>query len=204
MKTLDEFKNQWKDTRSESAEYDAESIKKIVKEQAKKNLSKVMQYFWASFVYQIIVYSCLVHVMVRYFQNTEIFLMSLLGVALLIPFTIMLIKKFKRAGFARAKDQQITSLQAHIAFQRNELEGFFRFKKWYELFLVPISSALGVVITFNLFVPGGVLSHPIGAWITYGLTLLSCWWAIRSENQKSFIQPLDEMKILLSEFSEQG
>jgi hypothetical protein len=80
------------------------------------------------------------------------------------------------------------------------LESFFTFKKRYEMVLIPLSAAIGVLLIFLLYVPGGVSEHLLGAFITYVLTLLSCYLAIRSENKKNFVQPLDQLGEILNEY----
>ena len=91
-------------------------------------------------------------------------------------------------------------LYDYIVRQQQLLQSFYAFKKRYELVLVPLSSAIGVFLTFKLFVPGGVMQHHMGAIITLGITLISMVLAIRSENKKSFAQPLQDLDQLLQEF----
>ena len=66
--------------------------------------------------------------------------------------------------------------------------------------LVPLSTALGVWLTFQLYVPGGVANHLPGAALLYLLSLLSCGWAIQRENRLYFQQPLRSLQDLLAEF----
>jgi uncharacterized membrane protein YjjP (DUF1212 family) len=94
----------------------------------------------------------------------------------------------------------LTNIHDYINNQRKLLESFFIFKKRYELILIPLSSAIGVIIVFKLYVPGGIREHLLGAFLTFSLTLLSCYLAIRSENKKNFIKPLGELEKMLSEY----
>jgi uncharacterized membrane protein YjjP (DUF1212 family) len=66
--------------------------------------------------------------------------------------------------------------------------------------LIPVSAAIGVFLFFRLYLPGGVQAFPVGAFITYALTLLSCYWAIRVENKKSFSEPLQQLEAILQEY----
>ena len=70
-----------------------------------------MRYFWASFTLQIIVYALLSHVSVKYWSDTEVLGLSILGILLFLPFTIMLINKFK--SIARIKLSNITETFMH-------------------------------------------------------------------------------------------
>jgi hypothetical protein len=80
------------------------------------------------------------------------------------------------------------------------LLSFYRFKKWYELILIPLASAIGVFILFKLYVPGGVQAHWTGAVMTFAITLISCALAIRTENRKNFREPLEQFDRVLAEF----
>ena len=70
-----------------------------------------MRYCWASFTLQIIVYALLSHVIVKYWSDTEVLGLSILGILLFLPFTIMLMNKFK--SIARIKLSNITETFMH-------------------------------------------------------------------------------------------
>ena len=103
---------------------------------------------------------------------------------------------------ARADGAGTASISAYVHRQREALSGFLAFKRRYETVLIPLNSAIGVILTFHLFFPGGVAAYPIGALATYLLTLLSCVAAVRSENRKSFLWPLRDLQALLDEYRE--
>jgi hypothetical protein len=105
----------------------------------------------------------------------------------------MAIIKWEKGGSGKSVYQYV--LQQHTL-----LTTFYRFKKRYELFLVPMSTAIGVFLTFKLFVPGGVEAHGIGAGITFLLSLISMVVSIRMENKRSFEQPIRDLNALLDEF----
>ena len=74
-------------------------------------------------------------------------------------------------------------------------------EKRYEIILIPLSAAVGVLLTFSLYMPGGASAHLFGAALTYVLTLISWYMAIRAENKKSFIQPLEQLNAILNDIN---
>lgn len=206
MKTLDEIREQYMKSQSTPSKtpepYNAISLEKIFKKRVMKHTNQAMKYFWASFTMQIIVYSLLSHVIIKNWMNVPIMLLGLGGIAIFIPFTVMLMKKFKalaKANISRGKGTN-SSLQDYVLQQYTLLQSFYTFKKRYELILIPLSSAIGVILTFELFVPGGALENLNGIVITFGLTIFSCFLAIIAENRKSFDQPLQQLREILDEF----
>lgn len=205
MKTLDELKDNWahaSDSSLSTQVYDQQQLENIFRSRVGKHTRASMQYFWASFILQIIVYALLAHVLVKYWPEQDLRLLSISGIALYIPFTYVLLQKFKRMAAARPGDDpgREAPLQQYVALQYDMLKKFYRFKKMYELVLIPLVSAIGVVIFFSLYVPGGVDANPVGAAIAFGITLISCVLAIRSENKKSFDGPLSRLRSILDEF----
>src|SRR5690606_4089502 len=141
--------------------YDKDSFERIVRSRVRKHTNTAMQYFWASFVLQIIVYALLSHVIIRYWQDSDILYSAIAGFLLFIPFTVILMKRFKAIATTRPGIQSSgvaveNSLHHYISRRRGLLDSFYRFKKWYELLLIPFASAIGVFITFKLYIPGGV------------------------------------------------
>jgi hypothetical protein len=207
MTTLEELKKKWEENQSTpSVAYDSFALEKIFKSRVKKHTNRAMQYFWASFALQILVYALLSHVIVKYWSDTEMVLFSLGGVLLFLPFTIMLMKKFKRIATTKlsANGNTGTSLHQYVLQHHALLRSFYNFKKRYELVLIPLSSAIGIFLTFKLYVPGGVEQHPAGAVVTFVITLFSCATAIYSENKKSFEQPLSQLRQILNEFKSES
>lgn len=202
MSTLDEIKKNWDNNTTASGQhYDHAAMQKIYKSRVNKHLRAAMQYFWASFALQIIVYALLSHVLIKYWSDTETLLYGIGGVLLYIPFTVTLMRKFKRMAIVKPREGHTgVSLYQYVLEQHALLSGFFTFKKRYELVLIPLSAAIGVFLTFKLFVPGGVLQHMSGAAITFAITIASCVAAIVAENKKSFEQPLHQLSEILREF----
>jgi hypothetical protein len=203
MSTLDDLKKSWNETQSTASEkfYDDRSLKNIVKSRTRKHMKQSMHYFWASFFLQILVYALFSHVLIKYGGDIEVLLFCLAGIALFLPFTIVLIKKFKQMAIIKADDKNSgASLRNYVHQHYTLLKDFYSFKKKYELLLIPLSSAIGVFLIFKLFVPGSVEQNINGAITTFVITLASCFWSIRLENQNSFERPLHELEKLTEEF----
>ncbi len=199
MSVLDEWQQDWKQGFPATQEtYTQGSLQTLIKTRVRKHLQKSMQYFWASFALQILVYALLSHVIVKQWGDWQLVLFSLAGILLYVPFTVVLLRKFKQLALGSATSE--TSVYDYVQQKKKHLNGIFTFKRRYEWVLIPLSSAIGVFLVFALYVPGGITAFPMGAAITYGLTLLSCYVAIRSENKKSFIEPLAQLQQTLDEY----
>jgi hypothetical protein len=209
MSTLEQLKEIWEEKQSGmpgARAYNHESLEKIVRSRVNKHIKTAMQYFWASFTLQVLVYSLLSHVIVKYWGDDEILYFSIGGVFLFLPFTIMLMRKFKSLATTRLseKENAEASVYDFVRQHQTQLCSFFKFKKWYELFLTPLSAAIGVTLIFKLYVPGGLDEHWTGAIITFIITVISCIIAIRSENRKSFKEPIRQLQSILDDFRNEG
>ena len=207
MSTLEELKKIWEqkqDADTVTATYTEASLEKIIKARVKKHTKNAFQYFWASFTLQIIVYSLLSHVIVKYGHDKPILYFAIVGVLLFMPFTIVLMRKFKKLATEKPVQEENAdaSLYDYVLRQQTLLQSFYTFKKWYELFLTPLSCAIGVSLVFELYVPGRITEHWRGAFITFVISLISCIAAIYSENKKSFIQPIQQLQNILDEFKQ--
>ena len=207
MTTLEELKKMWEQKENagdDPAIYTEESLGKIIRNRVKKHTKNSLNYFWASFTLQVIVYSLLSHVIVKYGQNNMLLYFAIAGVLLFIPFTIVLLRKFKKLVTEKPLQQQNTgtSLYDYVFRQQALLRSFYNFKKWYEFFLIPLSCGIAVTLVFELYVPGGVHEYWRGAVITFLFSLASCIVAIYSENKKSFILPIKQLQNILDEFEQ--
>lgn len=204
MEKIEALKAKWRSAPSSEQKYNATTMNKLVKSHVNKQMKMAMQFFWASLTLQIVVYALLSHVIIRYYNDLFTVLPALVGIILYIPFTHMLMKKFKLMAFMPTIGKEST-IQGYVHSQRRLLESFLSFKKRYELFLIPISCAIGVFLTFKLYVPGGAYAFPQGAIFTFALSLLSCYVAIRKENEKNLIKPIADLGQILNEYdSERG
>jgi hypothetical protein len=207
MSTLEELKNEWElkeRMKLNRPSYNEESFNKLIRSRVRKHTNAAMKYFWASFALQLLVYALLGHVMIKYWHQPLIVFVSISGILLYVPFMIVLMKKFKAIATTRLTDATDASVQVYVQRQYDLLHGFYRFKRRYEIFLIPLVSAMGVWLVFNIWVPGGVAAHLQGVVITFGITLISCIVAINSENRKSFEEPLRQLRNVLNEFNTGG
>lgn len=208
MLTLDELKNRWDQNKtafSGSATLDQESLQHIYKSRIRKQKNSVMQYFWGSFTLQIIVYALLSHVAVRYWSDTPVLVMSIFCILLYVPFTFMLLHKYKRMAVLKVDDQHTPGMAVYtyVIRQYELLSGFYRFKKRYEIILIPLSTAIMIWIFFRIFIPGGIMSYPVGALLTFLITMISCIAAIVAENRKNFRQPLMQLENILQDLKQE-
>lgn len=203
MDTLDAMKNKWTNNKGSVPRYEVSDISRIIHKRVGTHLRESMHYFWASFVLQLVAYALYTHVLIRYIHDPYTATLAAAGVLLYIPFTIVLMRKFKQMAVARPQiENDNASSHAYILSQRDTLLAFFRFKVRYEWILIPLSSLVGTLLVFKIWVPGGPVESPTGVFITAAITLLSCYLAIRRENNKSFRAPLARLEELLKEFSE--
>lgn len=205
MSTLEELKQKWGDHEAHQPYqeiYSQTSMKNIIRKRIKIHTRESFKYFWSSLILQIIVYSLLSHSIIKEMNNPSILYPGIAGILLYIPFTVLLLKKFKQLAISRPKDHinPSASIRDYLMMQLDLLNGFYSFKKRYELLLIPISCGIGVFVFFEMFLPGGVREYSEGAVITYFLTLTSCAAAIFAENKKSFAKPITQIRNTLMEF----
>lgn len=204
MDALDEMKNKWASQKEAGPSYDANNLSRLVQQRAHRHARESVKYFWASMVLQILVYALYAHVIVKHFNDPFTISFALLGILIYIPFTYMLLRRFKTFAALKPDDNGASSLFHYVTKQRAQLQAFFRFKLRYELLLIPLSTLFGTLLVFHIYVPGGPMANPNGVWITMVITLLSCYLAIKKENRKSFHAPLAALSQLLDEFNDEG
>jgi hypothetical protein len=142
------------------------------------------------------VYSMLSYVIARYWYNPMMTLPAIFGIAAYIPFTIVMMKRFK--GMASNG-----SLIEHISKKQELLKSFYQFKRNYELVLIPLATAIGTFLVFESYVPGSVWAYPKVAMIVFFVSLASCILAIQAENKRAFEGPLLQLKTIIDELNAQ-
>ena len=173
---------------------DEQTFNKMIRTRTRKHTSEAFNYFWASFVLQIMVYAMLGHVIIKYWGDLAMIL-SVAGLAVYIPFTFVFMNKYK--GMAIASGPINAVITQRVAL----LESFYTFKKRYELVLIPVATFVGTFIVFELWVPGSVWAFPQGAMITFFASLAGSLYAIRTENKKSFDIPLSKLRLILEDLN---
>lgn len=204
MSTFEELKNAWEATKDEAdrkTALDQPSLNNIIKSRTKKNVNTAIKYFWASFFLQILVYALLAHVIIKFGYDIQILIAGLLGIALFIPFTFTLMKKFKGMAVTRLEGGiSGASIQRYVERQHMLLNTFYKFKKRYEIVLVPLATAIGTYLTFQLYVPGGVTAYLTAALMIFSVSLFACAIAVVRENRRNFEQPLRDLRQIMEEF----
>lgn len=202
MDLFDDLKKTWKkqETAMSLVQYDRLTFERMVKTRVKKHTNQAMQYFWSAFTLQLLLYGLLCHVIIRYWFEGELFLASLIGILLQIPFTFMLMKKFKAIAITRPVDNSASSLYRYVKKRHDLLRDFYLFKRNYERFLVPLSTILGCYLVFELYLPGEIWNYWNAIWVLIAFTVISCAVIIMQENRKNFEEPLKQYKMILEEF----
>lgn len=201
METLDEAKNLWQNTNQENQSVLVKTeVDNIIKTRIKKEKKSAADYFWLSFTYQILIYAFASHLIIKYWGDNRIVLLSAAGVLLYIPLTVILMQKFK--ALLKQPVQQITDIRSNVKHQHALLGQFYSFKKRFDLLSLPLTSVILTGIIFMLYVPGGVEAHVTGAAITsFGMLLIysiAAWF----ENKKHFIHPLNRLRFILEDIAQ--
>lgn len=207
--TIEELGEKWVEKKfftSSTSMNDPQSFEKVIKSRIRKHTGVAFQYFWASFVLQIIIYSLLCHVTIKYWSDSEVRIVALGAILLYLPFAIILMRKFKKLAILKiSRDvDTVLSLYGNVAQQKVQLDQFYAFKKKYEALLIPLSSAAGVFIIYKLYVPGGIAGHWISSVIIFMAAIVSCFLVIRKENDRNFKKPIEQLQIILDEFSSES
>ncbi|QMU29624.1 hypothetical protein [Adhaeribacter radiodurans] len=204
---MKELKDKWANSNTAftaAGAYDQASLQKILVARTHKQQNISMKYFWASLTLQIIVYAMLTNVAIKYWSDTAILGVAAFCALLYVPFTVMLLRKFKQIALLKMGERHTADLTIYeyVTQQHSLLSSFYKFKKAYELFLIPLSSAILIWIFFRIYLPGGVMAHPVGAIICFLLSLGSCLAAIVAENNKRFKQPITHLEAILDELKQ--
>ena len=204
MATSNEIDNVWKEGKALEADHAplaGTDLQAIVSSRVRKELKTVSQFVWAAIVYQIILYSFLAHTFVRHWGDTRIMLLCLIGATLYIPLTIALIRRVKTL-FRRSSEapgSPVPDLFRKVEGEYARLADFFQFKKRMDWIGVPVSCAIIVLVTFTLFVKGGVEGNPRASLAVFALWVGMSLIAIHAENRKRFISPLRHLEQVLND-----
>ena len=204
MARSDELENVWKEGMAREAEpapLTGEDLQTIVASRVRKEVKKVSEFVWAAIVYQIILYSFLAHTFIRHWGDMKIMLLCLAGAACYIPLTVALIRRirilFRRSS--EAPGSVVPDVFRKVEDEYARLADFFRFKRRMDWIGVPVSCAIIVLVTFTLFVPGGIEGNPLAGLAVFAIWVGLSLIAIHAENKKRFISPLRHLELVIDD-----
>jgi len=202
MKSLDEAKKCWSESKeNKQVELPGDEVKQIIRQRIRKEKKVLFEYFWASYIWQFIIYVAMTNMIIRFWGDLRIVVVSLVGILMYIPFTIVFIKKFtKMSGKTNGSFQ---SLRSNLKLQWNKMNEFFVFKRRFDWLGIPVSCFILTVIIFKLWVPGGWEEHLTGALIVYLFAIIAFLIATVIENRKRFKKPLYKLSLIIKEIEEE-
>lgn len=204
MATSNEIDNVWKEGKAREAglaPLTGKELQAIISSRVRKELKTVSQFVWAAIAYQIILYSFLTHTLIRHWGEMRIMVLCLAGAAFYIPLTVALIR---RVGTLYRHPSEAPGSMVPDVFHKVEgeyarLADFFQFKKRMDWIGVPVSCAIIVLVTFTLFVKGGVEGNPRASLAFFALWVGMSLIAIQAENRKRFVSPLLHLEQVLDD-----
>ena len=175
MELSNEIENVWKEGKAREAApapMTGKDLQAIISSRVRKELKTVSQFVWAAIAYQIILYSFLTHTLVRHWGDIQTMLLCLAGAALYIPLTVALLRRVKilYCRPSEALGSAVPDVFHKVEGEYARLADFFQFKKRMDWIGVPVSCAIIVLVTFTLFVEGGVKANPVAS-----LTIFALW-----------------------------
>jgi hypothetical protein len=198
-----EIENVWKEGRAgepEPVAVTSRDLQSMVSSRVRKERKTVSQFVWAVIVYHIILYSFLARTIVRHWGDMQIMLLCLAGGALYILLTAAFIRRVRTLfGPLKVPGAGIPDVFQKVAGEYARLADFFRFKKRMDWIGVPVSCAIIVLVTFTLFVEGGVAGNPRASLGVFAVWIGMSLVAIHAENKKRFISPLRNLEQVLED-----
>ena len=204
MTPNNEIENVWKECKAREAApapITGNDLQAIISSRVRKELKTVSQFVLGAIVYQTILYSFVAHTLVRHWGDMQIMLLCFAAGAFYIPLTIALVRKVRTLyGCSTAKPgSPVPDVFLKVESEYTRLADFFQFKKRMDWIGVPVSCAIIVLVTFTLFVRGGVEGNPVAGLAVFALWVGMSVIAIRAENRKRFISPLRHLKQVLDD-----
>jgi len=192
----------WKASKAGEAEpapVSAKDLQGIIASRVKKEFKIVSEFVWAAVVYQIILYSFLTRTLVRHWGDTQTMLLCVAGAALYVPLTVALIRRVRRLF---ASGTAVPDILHKVEGEYSRLSDFFQFKKRMDWVGVPVSCGIIVLVTFTLFVEGGITGSPLTSLVFFAVWVGMSVMAIRAENRKRFILPLRRLEQVLGDLKQ--
>lgn len=199
METFDTVRDFWQDANlgTNPTLFIKEEVEDIINLRIKKEKKAIAGYFWLSLAFQILIYSFASHLVIKYWGDQQIMLLSVAGILLYIPLTLILLKKFKAMYHPLVQNE--LDIHSNIKNQYRLLGQFFSFKKKFDLVSIPLTAVILTGILFKLYVPGGTEAYPTGSAIVCAGTILIYGVAAWFENKKHFIKPLRRLRSILED-----
>jgi len=204
MAPINEIENVWNEGKAREpgpAPLTGQDLQAIISSRVRKEFKTVSQFVWAAIVYQIILYSFLTHTLVRHWGESQIMLLCLAGGACYIPLTVALIRRVKTLYRrpSEAPGAPVPDVFHKVEREYARLADFFKFKKRMDWIGVPVTCAIIVLVTFTLFVAGGVEGNPRASLALFALWVGMSLIAIHRENRKRFLSPLRRLEQVLED-----
>lgn len=199
-----EIENVWKEGKAGgagAAPLTGKDLQAIISSGVRKEFKRVSQYVWAAIAYQIILYAFLTHTLVGHWGDMQTMLLCLAGAALYVPLTVALLRRVKilYRRPSEALGSAVPDVFHEVEGEYARLADFFQFKKRMDWIGVPVSCGIIVLVTFTLFVKGGVKANPLASLTTFALWVGMSLIAIHGENRKRFIAPLRHLEQVLED-----
>lgn len=199
MESLDDLKKYWQNqAQLNTTTLNKGNIIQAVQTGLRKERNTVRDYVFVTGFWQWLVYAALCHLTLRFWGDWQFMACCIAGILLYIPFTWVFMQKIKAFHALGVKKPGVSppDLSTNINAQYAVLAGFYRFKKRFDLFMIP---GAGFIITltlaqFALLPP--ILPMQTGHVITFFITIIAFTWATYFENKKRFIKPLQNLQAL--------
>jgi hypothetical protein len=202
MDTLDSIKILWQQNKdSETANYhtlNQEEMKKIINPKIKKEQRTIKEYLLGVIFWQIVVYSVLCHYIVRYWGDTQFVLSCIMGILIFVLYTVIFHKNIKRLKFRSLsrQDAPLNEICDDIKTQVHYVSQYFNYKKWLDLVGIPV---ICFVITLILLKASPIPDTLTARLVTFGLVFVLFVYGTYNENKKSFIRPLNNLRLILKD-----
>src|SRR5580704_11138058 len=192
------IENVWQEGKAREADpapFSEKDLRATISSRVRKEFKTVSQFVWAAIVYQIILYSFLTRTLIRHWGDMQIMLLCLAGGACYLPLTVALIRRVKTLYRrpSEAPGSPVPDVFHKVQGEYARLADFFRFKKRMDWIGVPVTCAIIVLVTFTLFVAGGVEGNPRASFGLFALWVGMSLIAIHAENRKRFLSPLHRL-----------
>jgi hypothetical protein len=204
MAPINEIENVWNEGKARElgpAPLTGKDLQVIISSRVRKEFKTVGQFVWAAIVYQIILYSFLTHTLVHHWGDMQIMPLCLAGGAFYILLTVALIRRVKTLYRrpSEAPGSPVPDVFHKVEGEYARLADFFKFKKRMDWIGVPVTCAIIVLVTFTLFVAGGVEGNPRAGLAFFALWVGMSLIAIHAENRKRFLSPLRRLEQVLDD-----